>query len=202
MSSEGSVTHWLGALRNGQQEVAQHELCNRYFERLVQLARQKLRGLPQRAEDEEDVALSTLDSFFHGVQQGRYPDLNDRTGLWPLLVTITASKSFNQLKRQRAAKRGGGRVRGESIFEHPEHSAGGIEQLVSEQLTPEMVVLMTEECERLMASLANDELRRVACMKLEGYDNGEIARELDVVERTVERRLQRIRREWSVETES
>src|SRR5262245_43324907 len=62
MPSAGSVTHWLGLLRAGDHAAAQ-PLWERYFSRLVGLARAKLQGLPRRAADEEDVALSAFDSF-------------------------------------------------------------------------------------------------------------------------------------------
>jgi DNA-directed RNA polymerase specialized sigma24 family protein len=45
--------------------------------------------------------------------------------------------------------------------------------------------------------LEDDELRAIARLKLEGFTNPEIAERLGVVERTVERRLNRIRRQWS-----
>src|SRR5438874_1896729 len=57
--SAGSVTNWLQALQVGDPEAAQ-KLWERYFQRLVSLARSRLRGAPRRAEDEEDVALSAF----------------------------------------------------------------------------------------------------------------------------------------------
>src|SRR5262249_48825314 len=39
-------------------------------------------------------------------------------------------------------------------------------------------------------------LRRIALRKLEGYTNKEIAGEIDATERTVERKLERIRARW------
>jgi hypothetical protein len=41
MSSGASVTHWLGALRNGEAAAAQ-PLWEAYYRRLVGLARQRL----------------------------------------------------------------------------------------------------------------------------------------------------------------
>ena len=48
-----------------------------------------------------------------------------------------------------------------------------------------------------MMSQLDDELQTVARLKLEGHTNAEIAEKLDVVERTVERKLKRIRNRWS-----
>src|SRR5436309_4156959 len=94
MSSAGSVTTWVGRLRAGDGAAAQR-LWERYFRRLVGLARERLRGLRRRAADEEDVALSAFDSFCRGVGQGRFPRLDDRNNLWELLVVITARKAID-----------------------------------------------------------------------------------------------------------
>ena len=44
---------------------------------------------------------------------------------------------------------------------------------------------------------ADPVLRRVALLKLEGYTNPEIATELGITARTVERKLDRIRARWT-----
>ena len=89
MLSNGSVSHWIVQLKAGNQAAAQ-ELWEDYFQRLVRLARRRLRGRSRRAADEEDVALSAFDSFCRGAEQGRFPRLTDRDNLWRLLVVITA----------------------------------------------------------------------------------------------------------------
>jgi DNA-directed RNA polymerase specialized sigma24 family protein len=199
---EDSITRWIGELKSADAGAAQQELWNRYFNRLVGLARKLLRGAAQRVEDEEDVVLNALHSFFRGAQAGRFPDLRDRTDLWPLLVKITAHKAFNQLERQHAQKRGGGRVRGESVFMDggADSDIAGIEQVIGGEPTPDFAIAMAENCQRLLGQLDDDELREIARLKLEGYTNDEISARLGIVERTVERRLNRIRRQWA-ETE-
>ena len=71
MTSKKSVTLWLDRLREGDSSAIQG-IWDRYFRRLVGLARKKLRGMPRRVSDEEDVALSALNSFFQGAEQGRF----------------------------------------------------------------------------------------------------------------------------------
>ena len=68
---EGSVTQWIHQLQAGDRAAAQ-ELWNRYFQRLVGLARCKLQGAQRRAADEEDVVLSAFESFFRGAA-GTHP---------------------------------------------------------------------------------------------------------------------------------
>src|SRR5262249_59846574 len=62
MSTPGSVTHWIRNLKAGDAGAA-HFLWERYFPRLLGLARKMLRGTSRRTADEEDVALCAFDSF-------------------------------------------------------------------------------------------------------------------------------------------
>jgi len=71
---EGSVTRWIHQLQAGDRAAAQ-ELWNRYFQRLVGLARCKLQGAQRRAADEEDVVLRRLRELFPGSRAGPVPAL-------------------------------------------------------------------------------------------------------------------------------
>jgi len=99
MSSAGSVTAWIGALKAGDHAAAQ-KLWERYYEQLVRLAREKLGGARRRAADEEDVVQSAFDSFCRGAGQGRFPQLRDRDNLWPLLIVITERKAFDLVQHE------------------------------------------------------------------------------------------------------
>jgi DNA-directed RNA polymerase specialized sigma24 family protein len=91
MPSKGSVSRLIDGLAVGD-EAAVQQLWQRYFPRLVRLARRKLRDAPPLGADEEDVALSAIASFCRAAEQGRFPQLLDHDGLWRLLVAITARK--------------------------------------------------------------------------------------------------------------
>src|SRR5262249_3160974 len=103
--SSGSVTAWIDQHCAGDHDATQ-QLWQRYFQRLVELARKKLRGAPRGMADEEDVALSALDSFFRGAEQGRFPQLHDRDDLWYLLLVITERKAIDLVNHEKAQKRG------------------------------------------------------------------------------------------------
>ena len=103
MSSSGSVTAWIDHLRDGDRAAAQ-PLWEGYFQRLVRLARKKLRGAPRGMADEEDVALSAFDSFCRGAEQGRFPQLFDRDDLWRLLFVITERKAIDLVNHEKAQK--------------------------------------------------------------------------------------------------
>jgi DNA-directed RNA polymerase specialized sigma24 family protein len=192
MSSEGSVTHWIGELQAGNPLAAQR-LWERYFQRLVYLARAKLRGAPRRAADEEDVALSAFDSFCRGVDQKRFPRLADRDDLWQILVLLAARKAAHLIQHEGRQKRGGGAVLNTSALADEDARLG---ELIGPEPTPDFAAQVAEECRRLLDRLGDDELRAVALAKMEGYTNEEIAAQRGCVVRTIERRLRMIRDLW------
>jgi len=201
MSSAGSFTHLIDLLRGGDPAAIQR-LWEAYFPRLVGLARKKLKEVPRRAADEEDVALSAFESFCDGAARGRFPQLTDRDDLWHVLVTITARKALQLMRHEQRQKRGGGAVRGESAFhEGPgaDSEPAGPDQVIGSEPTPEFAAQMVEEYDRLLGQLGDADLRRVAVWKMEGYSNLEIADKLGCVPRTVERKLGLIRTLWSQE---
>jgi DNA-directed RNA polymerase specialized sigma24 family protein len=200
-ATENDVTIWLGRAVVGDERAVQ-EIWQRYYDKLVQLARRKLGPASRRAADEEDVAISAFHSFCRGASEGRFPQLADRHDLWKLLVTITCRKAIAQIKNTTAQKRGGGQTRGESIFQrHSENeSTGGIGQVLGDEPSPELAAMVAETCGQMLDSLDDDMLREIAVLKMEGYSNEEIAAKLDCVTRTVERKLARIREIWGETT--
>src|SRR6516162_2355820 len=197
MSSDGSVTGWLGRLRAGDPSAAQ-QLWQRYFHRLVGLARQKLRDTPRRVADEEDVALSAFDTFCRNAEQGRFPQLMDRDGLWRLLVVLTARKAAHQRRDQGRLKRGGGLLtHGQTPAESGEESI--LDQVLSREPTPEFAAQAAEECQRLLRMLDDPQLEALALARLEGYTVEEIAAQFGYAPRSIKRKLQLVRGVWEKE---
>jgi DNA-directed RNA polymerase specialized sigma24 family protein len=198
-----SVTHWIDALKTGDDEAARL-LWQRYFSELVRLARAKLGAAPRGAADEEDVALSAFHSLCAGVGQHHFARLDGRDDLWRLLVTITTRKALDQIKHQRRHKRGGGRVLGEVELAGPgpDADAPGMDQFAGKCPTPEFAAIMDEECRRLLGALKDESTRQVALLRMEGYSGDEIAERLGCNRRTVTRKLDLIRRRWREEGES
>ena len=196
-----SITRWFQELKQGNSD-APHQLWNAYFDALVRLARKRLGDLPRRELDEEDVAVSVFHCLCDGAIKGRLDQHHDRTDLWKLLSVITRQKVTDHIRRSTAAKRGGGAVRGESVFGidfNGELSPRGIEQIVHEAPTPELLVALAEQHQRLLDLLGDDGLRQVALLRMEGLSNDEIADQLNISTRSVERKLQMIRQRWSRE---
>ena len=198
----GSITGWLGELRDGDQAAAQ-PLWEHYFSKLVTIARTKLRRMRKTTadQDEEDAALSAFNSFCAGAARGKFPQLADRDDIWRLLVVITARKAMAQANREGRQKRGGGRVVEEAVlFGHglggADGSLAGLERIAAQGPSPEFAAMMAEECGRLLDALDDDSLRQVALSRMEGYNNDEIAEQLGCARRTVARRLDLIRKTW------
>ena len=192
----GSVTRWISELDGQAPDQAQQELWNRYFTRLTGLARKRMPKSVRKAADEEDVALSALDSFFRRAGDGQFPHLYDRTGLWTLLARITSFKAIQRAEYERAAKRGGDNVVRESELDSAGKEVPSLEDVLASEPTPEFVVQMEEQVQVMMNKLDEEVLRRMAQMKLEGYQNREIAESLGIGLRTVERKFARIRAIW------
>jgi RNA polymerase sigma factor (sigma-70 family) len=197
MDSDGSVTHWIERLKEGDWDEASQALWERYFEKLVRFARTRLRNYPRRVEDEEDVALSAFNSFCEAVRDGRFPNLGDRDCLWRTLLWITARKAVDRIRRYGRQKR---KVLGESAISSGEDfSRPGFAEALGAAPSPEFAAMAIEEYGRLLEVLKEPHLQSLAIAKMEGCTNGMIARRLDCSVRTVERQLQLIRRKWEQE---
>ncbi len=191
MSSDGSITHFLTLLKQGDRAAAQ-PLWEAYFARLVGLARARLRCTPRQAADEEDVALSAFDSFCRRAAAGQFPRLEDRDDLWQLLVVLTVRKALAQTRREMRLKRGARKVL--TFADLDDQVLDGV---LGAEPTPVLAAQVAEQCRCLLECLEDESLRQVALWKLEGFTNREIAARLGCVEKTVERKLKSIRRLWS-----
>jgi DNA-directed RNA polymerase specialized sigma24 family protein len=197
MSSDdqGSITRWIADLKAGQ-DAAVQTLWERYFSRMVELARVRLRSSRHKdaGSDEEDAALSAFDSLCAGLARGRFPQLADRDDLWRLLVVITTRKVQAQARRQLRQKRGGGQVWPSSDLGGPGGNDDLLAHAVGSEPTPEFAAMVAEEYRLLLERLDDDVLRQVAILRMEGSTSDEIAARLGCARRTVARQLALIRR--------
>jgi DNA-directed RNA polymerase specialized sigma24 family protein len=191
MPTPGSITHWINGLRAGE-PVAAQKLWEGYFHQLVELARRKLRALPRRAADEEDVALSAFDSFCRGAEQGRFPRLIDRGDLWQVLLVITQRKSADFVEHETREKRDWRKVEAGQADD-------ALAAMAGREPDPAFAVQVAEELGRLLDLLSEESLRLLAVRKMEGHTNEEIAGLMNCSVATVERRLRLIRKEWDEE---
>ena len=125
----------------------------------------------------------------------------DRNDLWRLLSTITARKVTSSIRHRTRLKRGGGRLLGDSaLIDGSGRDDSGVSQFLSREPNPEDAVAFTEAYDRLFDRLTNPVLKDVALRRLEGSTSEEIAIELGISARTVDRKLQLIRALWEEES--
>lgn len=70
-------------------------------------------------------------------------------------------------------------------------------ELISAEPTPDQAAQFAEEVHSRLADLPGKLERTIAIRRMQGHSNSEIAEELDVSQRTVERKLNLIRQMWS-----
>jgi hypothetical protein len=199
---EGSITGWLAQLRQGE-DAAVQPLWDRYFDKLVGLARKKLCASrqPLTDEDEEGVALSAFHDFCDGARLGRFPRLNGRDDLWRVLIYPTACKAVDQMKRRVALRRGGRRVALEADLQPSPDGDGTwtLDSIVGTEPSPEFASQVAEECQSCVDRLRDPTLRRIALMKLACFTNEEIREALGCSLRSVTLKLKLIRSLWESE---
>lgn len=195
---EDSVLYLMRKLKTDRDDAAQ-QLWDRYYQALVEAARRLLNGIPKGMADEEDVAVSVFRSICRGGEAGKFSDLKNRDELWWLLLALTRQKAANYIRGETRQKRGEGKVRREADFNPGPLAAFSLENLIGDAPTPAFMAQMQEEHERLMQSLERDELRKVAALRIAGYEIAEIAMQLGMSNRSVLRKLALVRQIWERE---
>jgi DNA-directed RNA polymerase specialized sigma24 family protein len=189
VSSEGSITRFIGAMRSGDEEAAR-KIWNRFSPRLAALARDRLPVWLQCVVDGDDVANSAMCSVIMGLREGRFPALHDREDLWALVACITVRKAKNEIEKAKRRKRWSGRA-SEAIDEN----------VVAPGLPPDLTRKAAEQFEQLIDVLHRRDglLETIALWKFEGYTADEIAKRLGCSSRRVARKLDLIRMIWDEE---
>lgn len=184
-----AVTAWIDQLADGNQQAAE-QLWRHISVRLREFARLRLDSRTRRCYDEHDAANSAFHSLCRGLVDGRVAAEN-RDALWGLLAVITSRKISEQRRYSNRLKRGGGDARGDSEF-----GVMGINKVDGSQLTPDVLAEVSESCAQLLDAIPDESMKKIVLLKFQGNKNGEVASELKCTRRTVERKLERIRRIW------
>ena len=163
-------------------DAAAKTLFERYVARLTALARSRLSSSLKRRLDPEDIVLSAFRSFFVGAREGRWNAECDED-MWSLLAMLTLRKLARQSRRHRSEKR--------SVMRETEAPAGW-SAMARDVPTAEEAAQLTDELEWLVESAMGLD-REVLLLQLRGCDVAEIARALEISERTVRRSQQRTR---------
>ncbi len=189
------VTLWMRQLEEGQSEAAQ-ALWNHFCQKLMTLADKRLSPKLRQTYDQEDAAVSAFHSLCRVISDHRQTDLGDRVNLWRLLVTITERKIANRVRDERRDKRNLHRTVSESCLVNAGERGSVFDKLPSREPSPEFATEFADLCETLLESLDDDVLRQIAQLTLKNYNADEIAKNLGISRRTVERKQLIIRGRW------
>lgn len=123
---------------------AQNLFFQEYYKKLLSLVQANLHGRLRRRVDASDIALSAIRSFLVDARD-KPVELETRTDVWKLLVTITLNKMRSQARRHNAEKRALSRETGDEV--------GKIDYLSDHEPGPEDVAMLNSELEAILADL-------------------------------------------------
>lgn len=156
-------------------DFAAEEIFDDYLLRLTALVRSRMASNLARKFDPEDVVLSAFRSFFVAAKNGRF-EIENQSGLWQLLVTISLRKLYRRIDELQTEKRS---------LQQEDY---GVAEFIASGPTPEQAAAVTDEILNLLESLSSRD-RKILELRLQGVRQVEIARELNVSDRTIRRVL-------------
>lgn len=184
-SLPGSVTALFRQLRLGDEQAAAG-LWSRFADRLNRLAARN--RLPGGAVDAEDIVQEAFAGFCHAATTGRFDQVEDRDGIWRLLVMLTLRRAWNQREKETRQKRGG-----RGLFTR---RTSDLDTLPAKATPPDFAIRLADFLQHALARLPEPELRAVALYKLQDLTNEEIGDRVGCDARTVQRRWQAARDTW------
>jgi RNA polymerase sigma factor (sigma-70 family) len=184
MPTDTSFAQVLDGLRHSGDEAAA-KVVERYYRRLVALARKKLGERLRPRVDVEEVVQSALGTFFVRARAGQF-QLRDWNGLLALLMCITARKCLKAYEVHLAASRD---VRREQP--PPGTEAGGPWALLARAAPPEEELLLEETLEQATHEL-NEYERQIVSLTLHGCPPADVCARLGCSRAKVSRVLGRV----------
>lgn len=173
---------WLLREWKAGDEQAAEVLFDRYAIRLVALVSSRLNRRYKASIDPNDVIQSAMGSFFDAARHSRI-EVSRSVSLWRLLATFARRKMARSIERQSAVKRGGDQVR--VPFDSVQPQIIGNHDSDSEDDADAFLITLKAELP--------DDLFVIVEGILAGQTHREIAESLAIDERTVRRRLSRVR---------
>lgn len=167
---------------------AVRDFYERYGRTLYAVAEKQIASGFKRRFDADDVVQSAFRTFFRRATGGEFR-IEDCEQLWSLLCAITLNKVREKVRFYGRQKRGMSR---EISVDAANHDDGTSFEIAATGLSPAAATEFTDEFERLMSSLDEEE-RTLVDLKLQDCTNEEAAVKMRVSERTVRRILNRVK---------
>lgn len=189
MPPRDSFTDVMDRLRAGD-EMAAHEVFQRFVRKLVRLARRQFDAALGRKVDPEDVVQSAFKSFFLRYGVGKL-EVRDWDNLWGLLTIITLRKCLDRVEYHHAERRD---VQREAAARPGTAGTEPWWEAVAREPRPEEAAVLAETVELLLRGLEEDD-RPILEMSLQGYTTQEISEHLGRPERSVRRLRERVKKQ-------
>lgn len=190
----GSITQWLSKLQDGQSEAAE-PIWKRYQAKLVSIASQQLEENPDRSIDGEDLVQSSFGKVCLAVQNGKYPEIDNREDLWGLLYIATVNRVRQHYRELNALKRS-----------HDSSSRAIDPSILADLQTPFVEAQTADLIEHLLSRLDLEDpshlLRQIALLYLDDHSASSIAKKLHKRKRSVLISLRLIRSIWQEHQDS
>ncbi|MCC9600971.1 sigma-70 family RNA polymerase sigma factor [Stieleria sp. JC731] len=178
---------WLLRQWKSGDEQAAEVIFDRYAFRLVALVASRLNHRYRSQIDPDAVMQSAMGSFFDAARHSRI-QVSRSVSLWRLLATFARRKLARSIERHSASKRGGEQtqVSLDQAFDQPQSVSSRFSTVGANYSDAD------ELLDQLRAELPADQFSVVDAL-LAGLTQQEIAKSLGIDERTVRRRMARVR---------
>ena len=180
-------------LKSNEDDSAAQAIWERYFEKLLPIARSKLASVNDPSIDEEDLLVSVFDRLFRAIREKRFAKLEDRHDLWQILLMLTERKAIDKIRSARSARRSAHLT----IRESEIADLANLKELIEREPAPEFVAQFNDSLEWALRQIRDETAREVAILKLEGNTISEMASKLGVCLSTVDRKLRIVKEVWS-----
>jgi RNA polymerase sigma factor (sigma-70 family) len=171
--------------RGGDQDAAR-KIVERYFDRLLVLARRRISQRLASRVDPEDIVQSVFRTFFVRLKEGQFV-FQDEDDLCKLLMRITLHKTLRQVAFHKAAKRDPNLETNQG-----DHHREQLLSILDKEPSAEASIAFLDQLEHFLGQF-EEQTGQILKMRLEGYSNDEIAKELGIYDRKIRRAVERVR---------
>ncbi len=190
------ISEAIAKFKAGQCEQAFTTIWEHFYEKLLNTAKARLKHLPDRIVDEEDLASEVWFDFYRGLVSNNFPICNDGEDLWQILLMLLRNEIHISSDKHMASKRDFRREEPIQLSQFRSDANSPVNEPISHELDPQVAAALEEEIERLLQALPDDNHREVVLLKLEGHTNAGIAELLNRSIVTVELRLSQTQKIW------
>jgi DNA-directed RNA polymerase specialized sigma24 family protein len=183
-SPDSQIRPLISLVRSGDQDAAE-VVFDRYAQQLARLAERHLSRRVAQRVDGDDVTQSVFRTFFRRTEDGEF-QIRSSDQLWKLLVTITIRKAQMQGRRHGAGKRDATLEANDSV---------ALLAAMGREPGPDEARILDDEIERVLRTVPDhqrDLYRQVLELKLAGHSNREVAGQLNLQPRYIDRMIERL----------